>query len=180
MYIRYLRKAHNMTHLHLGGFTFRFSAKVSDYIKQVWVKNLIFNCLTLGLWSILGFGAARSATWVDSKVELLEHIDSSHITGNLAGTCKTSPRFMQKGRTKTTESRMKGVIWSIKYLALVQQICSSPPPPPPPPLRRRLVLAHPRWGQNSFDRRRTRDDLAELQHVAEEKHAALASRLKFK
>jgi hypothetical protein len=84
VYIRYLRKAHDLTHLHLGGFSFKFSAKISDYVKKVWVPNLIYNCLTFGLWWLLGFSRARAEAWVDSKVALSEHIDSSHITGNLA------------------------------------------------------------------------------------------------
>ena len=84
VYIKYQRRAHAAQHLHLGGFTFNFSAKVSDYIKNVWIENLAFNVFSLGLWSILGFASARSSAWTDSKVELCEHTDSSHITGTLA------------------------------------------------------------------------------------------------
>ena len=84
VYISYLRQAHDAKKLHLGGLSFNFSAKVSDYIRQVWAKNMLYNFATCGLWSILGFSARFAARWADSKIEILEHTDSSHITGQLA------------------------------------------------------------------------------------------------
>ena len=41
---------------------------MSEYIKSVWIRNAIFNFATLGLWSIFGFAAERSAAWADHKV----------------------------------------------------------------------------------------------------------------
>ena len=84
VYISYLRQAHDAKKLHLGGLSFNFSAKVSDYMRQVWAKNMLYNFATCGLWSILGFSARFAARWADSKIEILEHTDSSHITGQLA------------------------------------------------------------------------------------------------
>ena len=83
-YVRYLKLAHTARYLHLGGFTFNFRGKLSEYISKIWLQNLIYNCLTIGLWSILGFAGRRSAAWADAKVELLAHTDSSHVTGPLA------------------------------------------------------------------------------------------------
>ena len=63
VYISYLRQAHDAKKLHLGGLSFNFSAKVSDYIRQVWAKNMLYNFATCGLWSILGFSARFAARW---------------------------------------------------------------------------------------------------------------------
>jgi len=83
-YLRYLDTAHSARYLHLGGFTFDFSGKQAEFMSQVWLQNVLYNCLTIGLWSLLGFAGQRSAAWADTRVVLLAHTDSSHVTGSLA------------------------------------------------------------------------------------------------
>mmetsp|Transcript_12476 Transcript_12476/g.34296 ORF Transcript_12476/g.34296 Transcript_12476/m.34296 type:complete len:258 (+) Transcript_12476:164-937(+) len=75
---RLLKHRHKASHLHFGGFLVRFRGKLSDYVYECYLPNVMYTLGTLGIYALIGRATRRTDAWLDAHLDIAPHLDTSH------------------------------------------------------------------------------------------------------